>query len=95
MPYVLVVKFTSLPGEEEAMQHWLSKHTAATRQEEGCLAFLLHRDKSDPQVFFIYEQYVDRAAHQAHTQTEHFKRFAEAEIQPRAALFELTELELL
>jgi len=95
MPYVLVVKFVAAPGEEEALEHWLRQHTEATVKEPGCLAFLLHRDTSDPRTFVIYEQYVDRAAHTAHTQTEHFKKFAETEIRPRAAVFELTELELL
>ena len=95
MTYTLVVKFRAAPGEEEAMEYWLTQHTAATQREEGCIDFLLHRDKADPRAFFIYESYVDRAAHTAHTQTEHFKTYAESEIQPRADLFELTELELL
>jgi quinol monooxygenase YgiN len=94
-PYVLLVKFVAKPGEEQALLEWLLKHTEATNAEDGCLAFILHRDPADARTFYIYEQYVDRAAHTSHTRTPHFKAFAEAEIQPRAEVFELTELELL
>jgi quinol monooxygenase YgiN len=95
MPYVLAVKFTAAPGDEERLEHWLRKHTAATQKEEGCITFLLHRDMSDPRVFWIYEQYVDKVAHEAHTKTEHFKNIAEKELQAYAAGFELIELDLL
>jgi quinol monooxygenase YgiN len=71
----------------------LKRITALTRQEDGCMLFLLHRDKSDHRVFFIYERFTDRSAHDAHVETEHFKDIAEVEIMPRAAAFELTELQ--
>ena len=95
MAYVLAVKITAAVGEEAQLRRGLEQITRLTRQEEGCTMFLLHRDTSDPHVFFIYEHFVDRTAHDAHMQTHHFKNIAEVEIMPRAASFELTELELL
>ena len=95
MAYVLAVKITAAAGDEEELHRWLKQITALTRQEDGCTMFVLHRDISDPHVFFIYEHFVDRAAHDAHLETDHFKNIAEVEIMPRAAKFELTELELL
>jgi quinol monooxygenase YgiN len=93
MAYVLAVKITAAPGDEDRLGESLRRITTLTRQEDGCMLFLLHRDKSDQRVFFIYERFTDRNAHDAHLETEHFKNIAEVEIMPRAAGFELTELE--
>jgi quinol monooxygenase YgiN len=93
MAYVLAVKITAAPGDEDRLCESLRRITALTRQEAGCMLFLLHRDKSNQRVFFIYERFTDRSAHDAHLETEHFKHIAEVEVMPRAAGFELTELE--
>ena len=94
MPFVLAVQMTAKEGEEEMLRDWLVKITALTRKEPGCLSFLLHQDPAEPRKFFIYEQFVDRDAHAAHLQTDHFHEIAEVEIMPRVE-FELRELELL
>ncbi|WP_340119621.1 antibiotic biosynthesis monooxygenase [Pelagibius sp. 7325] len=46
-------------------------------KEEGCERFDVCFDSDDPQGVFLYELYVDAAAFEAHTQTDHFKNFRE------------------
>jgi quinol monooxygenase YgiN len=38
--------------------------------------YIVHRHKTDPRRFFIYEQYQDEAALEAHRNSEHFQQIA-------------------
>ena len=57
--------------EDEAMGH-LRSLAAATRREPGCRLYLVHRKPDDPRRVFLYEQYVDQAALDAHRAAPHF-----------------------
>jgi quinol monooxygenase YgiN len=52
----------------------------ASREEPGCLLYQAHRSPEDPNVLFLYEQYADEAAYQAHADSEHFKSYAVGDI---------------
>jgi len=43
-----------------------SKLTEESRKEPGCVMYVVHRHKTEPRRFFIYEQYKDDAALEAH-----------------------------
>ncbi len=58
----------------EAMLHEL--RDAVRANEAGCLRFDVARSGDDPSVFFLWEEYVDRAALETHRGTEHFTRLA-------------------
>jgi (4S)-4-hydroxy-5-phosphonooxypentane-2,3-dione isomerase len=75
---VLAVNWTAYAGHENEVAEIFAKLQAASRQEPGCLMYIVHRHKSDPLRFFIYEQYVDEAALEAHHNTPHFKEYAVA-----------------
>ncbi|GAA5012028.1 putative quinol monooxygenase [Acinetobacter puyangensis] len=45
-----------------------------TRLETGCLAYDLYHDVRDPGHFIFVEEWIDRAALDAHVQSEHFQR---------------------
>lgn len=49
-------------------------HNSLTR-EQGCLQFDVCQDQKNPERVFLYEVYSDRAAFDAHLQTEHFLGF--------------------
>ncbi|MDI5964442.1 putative quinol monooxygenase [Streptomyces sp. SL13] len=83
MAYVVTAKWTVKPGEQEAVATALEALTTASRAEPGNLMYVAHRDPQDPQVFFLYEQYTDEAAFQAHTASEHFQRYVAADALPR------------
>jgi len=48
------------------------------------VAFQVHRHKTEARRFFIYEQYKDDAALEAHRATAHFLQYARKEL-PRVA----------
>jgi quinol monooxygenase YgiN len=73
---VLAVTWMANPGHENEVAEIFTKLQAASRQEPGCLMYIVHRHKDDPRHFFIYEQYRDEAALQAHRNTPHFQQYA-------------------
>jgi autoinducer 2-degrading protein len=83
MAYCLAVKWTIKEGELDAVLAALRPLAEASRREPGCLLYQAHRDPEDENVLFLYEQYADEAAYQAHAESEHFKRYALDDIFPR------------
>ena len=49
--------------------------SAATRQEAGCLSYRFYADLDDPNRFFIFEEWVDAAALEAHFSMPHMTTF--------------------
>lgn len=95
MAVCLAVRWTIKDGEMEAVLAALRPLTEASRQEAGCLMYQPHRDPGDPNVIFLYEQYRDQAALQAHGESEHFQRYALGECFPRRESAERTVYETL
>jgi quinol monooxygenase YgiN len=76
MSFVLVVRLTAQDGTEEEAAAVLRELAEATRTEPGCEVYIPVRDPESPRSFVLYEQYVDRAAFEAHGASDHFKRLA-------------------
>ena len=72
---VLAVTWMAKSGHEDEVAQIFSKLQAASRKEPGCLMYIVHRHKTDPQRFFLYEQYRDDAAREAHRQSPHFQEY--------------------
>ena len=72
----LTVTFLVKTGHEDDAVSWFAKLTEATREEPGCLMYLAHRSTADPSRFFLYEQYDDMDALDAHRASPHFEQFA-------------------
>ena len=77
---VLAVTWVANPGKEAEVAKIFRELEAASRQEPGCLMYIVHRHRTDPARFFIYEQYRDNAALEAHRQSPHFQRYALTEL---------------
>ncbi|MFO0890535.1 MAG: putative quinol monooxygenase [Isosphaeraceae bacterium] len=70
----VAVTYVVKPGHEsEAVEHF-RELTGHTRAEPGCRMYLAHRSTADPRKFFLYEQYDDQAALDAHRAAPHFDR---------------------
>jgi quinol monooxygenase YgiN len=80
MAYAACVTYRLRPGHGPQAQAILATLRALTLAEPGCQAYEPHRDPTDPNRMFLYERYVDEAAYRAHQDTEHFARFAVAEM---------------
>jgi quinol monooxygenase YgiN len=80
--YVVIARWTAKPGNEDAVAASLEQLAPASRQETGCLRYLVNRSLDDPKVFLLYEEYVDEDAYKAHAGSEHFARRALSEAIP-------------
>jgi (4S)-4-hydroxy-5-phosphonooxypentane-2,3-dione isomerase len=73
---VLAVDWMAHAGHENEVAEIFAKLQAASRKEPGCLMYTVHRHKTDPRHFFIYEQYTDEAGLKAHHDSPHFREYA-------------------
>jgi quinol monooxygenase YgiN len=72
----VAVTYVIQPGHEAEAIELFHKLTEQTRTEPGNLFYLVHRSMTDPRRFFIYEQYTDQAALDAHRASPHFAQYA-------------------
>lgn len=77
---VLAVTWKAHPGKEAEVVRVFSILQTESRKEPGCVMYVVHRGKEDRTRFFVYEQYQDDAALEAHRNTAHFKQYARGEL---------------
>jgi quinol monooxygenase YgiN len=77
---VLAVTWMAKTGHETEVVSVFEKLTAESRKEPGCVMYQVHKHKTDPRRFFIYEQYKDDAALEAHRGSSHFLQYAKKEL---------------
>jgi quinol monooxygenase YgiN len=70
------VTFDVAPEHWDEARRLLDELTQHTRRESGNRMYLAHQSHSERRKFFLYEQYVDEAALEAHRQSPHFDQFA-------------------
>jgi len=73
---VLAVTWVASPGKEAEVAAIFRKLEYASRQEPGCLMYIVHQHRSEPRRFFIYEQYIDDVALETHRLSAHFQHYA-------------------
>ncbi|MEL0106461.1 MAG: putative quinol monooxygenase [Rhodospirillales bacterium] len=74
--FVITVEFTIKPDRVNDFMPLMNKNAAASFKEEpGCHQFDVCLDPNDQTKVFLYEVYSNKAAFEAHKQTEHFKSF--------------------
>jgi (4S)-4-hydroxy-5-phosphonooxypentane-2,3-dione isomerase len=77
---VLAVTWMAKTGREAEVASIFEKLTSESRKEPGCVMYQVHKHKTDPRRFFIYEQYKDDAALEAHRTTPHFLQMAKKDL---------------
>jgi len=77
---VLAVTWMAKMGREAEVVTIFNKLAEESRKEPGCVIYQVHRHKTEPRRFFIYEQYKDDAALEAHRAAPHFLQFAKKEL---------------
>jgi quinol monooxygenase YgiN len=63
---------------EEAMAAFQVLISKVASEEEGTVLYSLNRDKANPDVLVVVEQYRDKAALEFHSSTPHFLEFFSA-----------------
>ncbi len=71
----VAVTYVVKPGHEAEALNVFNTMMPHTRKESGNLLYLVHRSTSDPRHFFLYEQYTDEAAFQAHRTADYFVQY--------------------
>jgi quinol monooxygenase YgiN len=82
MAYVVAAKWRAKPGKEARLEELCQEMTEPSRAEPGNVFYQAHRSPEDPQLFYLYEQYVDEAGYEAHMDSEHFTRLVKGEAIP-------------
>jgi len=77
---VLAVIWMAKVGREGEVTSIFAKLTEESRKEPGCSVYQVHRHKTAPRRFFIYEQYKDDAALEAHRNAPHFLQYARKDL---------------
>jgi quinol monooxygenase YgiN len=77
---VLAVTWMAKVGRESEVATIFEKLSAESRKEPGCVMYQVHKHKTDPRRFFVYEQYKDDAALEAHRVTPHFLQMARKDL---------------
>lgn len=73
---VLAVTWMAKAGREAEVEAVFAKLSEESRKETGCVMYQVHRHKTESRRFFIYEQYKDDAALEAHRAAPHFLQYA-------------------
>lgn len=69
----VVATFQARPGKEADLRTTLLGLVALTRKELGCVNYDLHQSPEEPAKFLFYENWTNKAALDAHLQSEHIK----------------------
>ncbi len=91
---VLIAQIKAKEDQLAAVKKALLAMVPPTRKERGCICYNLHEGKSDKTVFTFYEQWVDQAAFDAHSESPHMQRMRKA-IDGKTEKVEVTFLEYL
>ena len=82
MAYVVCAKWRAKEGKADRLLEVIEEMTRPSRAEPGNRFYQAQRSAEDPDLFFLYEQYVDEAAYEAHMESEHFTRLVKQEAIP-------------
>lgn len=69
----LLAKIVAKPGKEEDLLAELRRMIAPTRNEPGCLKYVLHKSSANASEFWFVEEWTSRDALDKHTQTPHYR----------------------
>jgi quinol monooxygenase YgiN len=77
-PFVMVVRFTVLAGQEEAFVAAFKAPLAETVKEPGNIAYVLGRSRTNPSEFLLYERWKSADALDLHLGLPYLVKLAEA-----------------
>lgn len=75
MEIVITAVLKAYPEKEEELRQALDEVISPSRQEEGCLTYVLHESIDAPGTFVFYEKYRDETALDAHIHSAHYQAY--------------------
>lgn len=80
---VLAAHYQGKAGHGDAIEAALKRIAPLVKEHEpGCTLYQAARSQDNPDLFLLYQHYVDEAALLAHLETPHFKEIIEGTIIP-------------
>jgi quinol monooxygenase YgiN len=80
--FVIAAQWYAKEGQADEVERLARLMIPHSRSEPGCRLFMVNRSPEDPRKFLLYEQFADKAAFDAHTQTAEFKEIVVGQIVP-------------
>jgi quinol monooxygenase YgiN len=80
--FVVIARYQVAPENQARVRQLLAPLAAASREEPGNRGYEVLNDLEEPGEFRIVERYVDRAAFDAHLNSEHYHDIAVHRIRP-------------
>ncbi len=71
--FIVTTRFA--PEDRTYIDSILAPLAEASRAEPGCVTYIPHWLRDEPNTLLLYEQYTDQAAADAHRATAHFAEF--------------------
>lgn len=71
-----LVRMRFAPEDRADITEFLRHLAVESRKEPGCLTYIPHWSEATSDTVLIYEQYQNRAAHEAHRASPHFQKYA-------------------
>ena len=71
MPVILYAEFTAKPGSEAGVETLISGLAEKVRREPGNTEFTVYRERDNPRLFFVFEQYLDEASFETHISADY------------------------
>ena len=68
----IVAKFSVNEGQEDNFLRLVNELGIASRAENGCIEYILHKDVQKPLTYCIIEKWKDKAAIDSHNNSAHF-----------------------
>lgn len=74
---VLIMELHVMAGRRQDFISLINEIAKDSEDEPGCLRFDVLQDEADPDRFFYYDVYADKASAEAHRETAHYRRYVE------------------
>ena len=78
MEIVITAVLKAHPGKEDELRKALDEVIPPSREEEGCLTYVLHESIDAPGTFVFYEKYEDETALDHHINSPHYQAYRKA-----------------
>lgn len=72
---VLTAVVSVANGKNDEFEREFHKLALKVRKDPGAIAYVLHRNATNPNQYFVYEKYKDDEAVKYHGSTPHFQEF--------------------
>ena len=74
----IVARIEAKKDQIDLIKSELIKLIEPTRDEEGCIQYVLHQDNDNPEIFVFYENWESRELWQRHMNNDHLAAYMKA-----------------